>query len=76
MVEFFCMELQEKAASDEQTFTHADVADIAIFASPMTLAGIGGATIDFREGRFKLDLPEDALAKGCACKEGGVCGCE
>ncbi len=74
----FSMELVEGAAKDQKSFQCADVKDVSIFASLMTLTGIGGSTIDFREGRFKLDLPEDlAKAGGCGCgdEDGGGCGC-
>jgi hybrid cluster-associated redox disulfide protein len=63
----FSMEFVEKASSDDRAFSNGDV---SLFASDATLAGIGGATIDVRDGRFKLDLPEDNK-KGCAC--GGTC---
>lgn len=70
----FCMEFQKDALSDDKTFHNAAVPDVKLFATAMTLAGIGGSTIDFRDGRFKLDLPGDASASsGCAC--GGECDC-
>ena len=69
----FCLEFAEKAQEDHKRFSHADVPEVTLFASPITLARIGGATIDFREGRFKLDVGEEA--KGCACASGGECGC-
>lgn len=77
----FSMDVVEKGASTDLTFTAPDVSDVPVYASPMTLFSIGGATIDFREGRFKLDLPEDGIKKSCcqgkekrACGGGG-CGC-
>lgn len=70
----FCMEFREKPAEGDRTFFHADAPAMQIFASALTLQRIGGATIDFRDGRFKLDLPEDAQKKGCACGK-GECGC-
>ncbi len=77
----FSMELAEKAEAGDTTFDCAEVPGIALFASPVTLFSIGGATIDFRDGRFKLDLPEDLIKKSCcqgkdACEcGGGECGC-
>lgn len=71
----FCLEAQEKAKKDETTFLEPHHDGLKIFASELTLRGIGGSTIDFRDGRFKLDLPEDRAA-GCGCKNGGECGCK
>lgn len=70
----FCMESSEKPA-DAKTFMNDAVPEMKIHAAAVTLKRIGGATIDFREGRFKLDLPEDAKKKACACKDGGECQC-
>lgn len=72
----FEMEFINAAAADDRTFKNDNVPDVPLFASPLTLTSIGGATIDFREGRFKLDLPEDSKKKACACKNGGTCDCE
>ncbi len=81
----FCMECVSKTDADDLIFGHPAVTEVQVAASPLTLMGIGGATIDFRDERFKLDLPEDlAKAPGCgcggtgdcACKNGGECGCE
>lgn len=72
----FCMEVRDETPKDAMTFTHREVPDIRIVAVPLALARIGGATIDFRDGRFKLDLPEDnKMPGGCACANGGTCGC-
>lgn len=71
----FCMEFRPEPETDETTFKNEDVPDVRIFASALTLSRIGGSTIDFREGRFKLDLPagdKDAAACGC----GGSCSCK
>ncbi|MBI3331626.1 DUF1858 domain-containing protein [Candidatus Peregrinibacteria bacterium] len=68
----FCMEFKKSRADDEREFSHPEVPTVRIFASAVTLGRIGGATIDFRDGRFKLDLPGDT-ASGCAC--GGNCDC-
>lgn len=77
----FAMDVVQEKGVDDQVFTHDDVPDLPVYASSITLFSIGGATIDFREGRFKLDLPEDAMKKSCcqgkdACEcGGGECGC-
>ncbi len=71
----FCMEFQEKPAEDTKVFFHADLPSMRLFATILTLQRIGGATIDFREGRFKLDLPEDAKAGACGCSEKS-CSCQ
>jgi len=68
----FCMEFAKDAAKEDKTF---EKNGLRIFASTITLGSIGGATIDFREGRFKLDLPEDSK-KTCACGKGEECGCK
>lgn len=72
----FAMEVVEKPQTGDHTFKNADVPDVPLFASGQTLFAIGGSTIDFRDGRFKLDLPEDmAKVGGCACENEGECGC-
>lgn len=68
----FCMEFAELKTLDDREFTNAAVTGVALIASAQALHRIGGATVDFREGRFKLDLPK---AKGCAC-EGKGCSCK
>lgn len=55
----FCMEFREEKLRDELVFSHAKHPNVKIFASPLTLGRIGGATVDFREGRFKLDILEE-----------------
>jgi hybrid cluster-associated redox disulfide protein len=72
----FCMEFRKDPEGDERTFVQPAVPDVRVFASALTLQRIGGSTVDFREGRFKLDLPEDAaVGDRCACGSGG-CGCK
>ncbi len=71
----FCMEFRKKPDPGEKIFTHQEEQGVQIFASLLTLKRIGGSTIDFREGRFKLDLPEDVQMDSCGCGDGG-CGCE
>lgn len=66
----FCMEFRKDPEEGDMVFTRADEPEIRLFASPATLRRIGGATIDLRDGRFKLDLPEDA----CGC-HGNTCAC-
>ncbi len=78
----FCMEVRENPSINDTTFANSEVPEVRIFASAITLNAIGGATIDFRDGRFKLDVPPLASSCGCgsgkecACKNGGECGCE
>ncbi len=52
----FCMEFRELAPPDTSTFHHRSVSNVTVCASCQTLSRIGGATIDFRDERFKLDL--------------------
>lgn len=77
----FSMEFREQPAADDKQFKNDEVPEVRLFANATTLAGIGGATIDLRDGRFKLDLPdrqagmpEGAAKKQCACS-GGECDC-
>ena len=65
----FCMEFRPDPdpEPDEKVFMHKSVKDVRVFASTLTLMRLGGATIDFRDGRFKLDLPEEA--PGCCAKK-------
>jgi hybrid cluster-associated redox disulfide protein len=67
----FCMEFCDHPEEGDRVFLNAEEPTVRIFASPLTLGRIGGAAIDFRDGRFKLDLPEDAC--GCASN---VCACK
>ena len=68
----FCLEFQEKPLLGDIEFTHPEVSDVRIFASVLTLSRIGGSTIDVREGRFKLDVPEE---EGCCKGTQESCGC-
>lgn len=70
----FCMEFRGGPDSGDATFRNTEEPDVQLFASALTLKRIGGATIDFRDGRFKLDLPEDAQKTGCGCTPEN-CGC-
>ena len=68
----FCLEFRDSSQADEMVFHNKDEPDVRIFASTITLTRIGGSTIDFREERFKLDLPEDC----CRCDNGqNACTC-
>lgn len=71
----FSMDVLDAVADGALVFTHREVPEMRVAADPLTLSRIGGATIDFRDKRFKLDLPEGAQGGGCACKNGGACGC-
>jgi Fe-S cluster assembly iron-binding protein IscA len=67
----FCMEFCNQPEEGDMIFVQAEVPDVRFFVSVLALGRIGGATVDMREGRFKLDLPEDACAcssHNCACK--------
>lgn len=60
----FYMEFREAPDLGEKVFKHPDVADVSIYASTLTLQRIGGATIDFRDGKFKLDMVDAQCCKG------------
>ncbi len=66
----FCIEF-EKEPRLSLAFSNMEEPDVRVFATPLTLGRIGGATIDFRDGRFKLDLPEDKPQHSC----GAHCVC-
>ncbi len=68
----FSLEIVKAADKDDLLFPHGPV---TVSAAAKTLMTIGGSTIDHRDGRFKLDLPESSK-KGCACENGGTCACE
>ncbi len=65
----FCMEFTDKPMSNDAAFVSKGVAGVSLIASPETLWRIGGSTVDFREGKFKLDMEE-----ACGC-EGKDCAC-
>lgn len=69
----FCLEFQPEPKENERTYNNKEEPDVRIFVSTLTLRRVGGGTIDMRDGRFKLDLPE-AVKKACAC--GGNCSCK
>lgn len=66
----FCMEFDEKVRPDDHSFLCSRVKGVEVLANDATLWRIGGSSIDFRDGRFKLDL-----AEACGCKSGDACGC-
>lgn len=66
----FCMEFRSAAEKGDKIFGHEEVPRLKVFASVLTLQRIGGSRIDYREGRFKLDMEGDA----CGCGS-GECGC-
>ncbi len=65
----FCLEFQEKPLQGDLQFGCTEVPELKVYASVLTLSRIGGALIDLREGRFKLDVPgEDCCTNGeCHC---------
>lgn len=65
----FCMEFDDTVKPDDHSFTCPTVKGVEVLANDTTLWRIGGSSIDFREGRFKLDLKE-----GCGCGSSS-CGC-
>lgn len=69
----FCMEFEDTTPVDARIFVNGEEPSVQVTASALTLGRIGGATIDFRDGRFKLDLPGNAPAP-CACTA-GTCKC-
>jgi hybrid cluster-associated redox disulfide protein len=69
----FCLEVLPDVANDHLLFGHPAVPSLKLAASPVTLRSIGGATIDRRDGRFKLDMP--TVIASCACAQGGECAC-
>lgn len=69
----FCMEFRPEPAIDDHVFSCSSEPSVHVFASSATLWRVGGATIDFRDGRFKLELPEDG-ERACACRPDS-CGC-
>ncbi len=76
----FSLDILEHSQPGDHAFTQHD---LSLGASPLTLKAIGGSTVDFRDGRFKLDLPSRqtglpgvAEKKVCTCQNGGECSCE
>lgn len=69
----FCMEFRDDVNKGDLEFAHENHPSVRVSASPEVLWRIGGAKIDHRDGRFKLDLPEDST-RSCACGKDGCCG--
>lgn len=70
----FCLEFAKEPEEHAKVFTCPSRPEMRVCALPLTLQRIGGATIDMRDGRFKLDLPDD-IGGACGCSDGS-CGCE
>lgn len=68
----FCMEFADVTDDGDVQFAHVDVDNVALIAAHDTLARIGGSTVDFRDGRFKLDLAKSFATCGC---DGKACSC-
>lgn len=66
----FCMEFRKTAPDGAKIFRNPGAPEMTIVAAEATLTSIGGSTIDYREGRFKLDM----ASPGCACGK-GACSC-
>ena len=70
----FCLEFHKEPEEGSYIFFHREVPEVRMFATSLTLSRIGGSTIDFREGRFKLDLSDAQKNHSCGCGK-GECGC-
>ncbi len=70
----FCLEFTEEKHQKDLAVSHPEASKLIVIASPETLSRIGGSTIDYREERFKLDLPAIATEEGC-CSSGEGCSC-
>lgn len=53
----FFLEFLRKAPRGAKVFSHANVPSVRVVVAPLTFRRISGTTIDYRDGRFKLDLP-------------------
>ncbi|OGJ59235.1 hypothetical protein A2635_03740 [Candidatus Peribacteria bacterium RIFCSPHIGHO2_01_FULL_51_9] len=54
-------------------FCHPDIPEVLITADSLMLHRIGTVSIDFRNGRFTLDI---SSPKSCACKGKKPCACK
>jgi hybrid cluster-associated redox disulfide protein len=65
----FFMEFREGPGEGDHIFRNNDIPEVAVYASPATLQSIGGATIGFADGKFKLDVGSacDCTQKQCNC---------
>ena len=66
----FCMEFEQSSQPDDLVFVQREVPELPFFAAPETLWRIGGSHIDYRDGRFKLDLAKTC----CGGKDSCACG--
>ena len=63
----FCMEFRDAPAEGDRVFRNLAVPSVRVYCSPLTLSRIGGATIDLREGRFKLDVEQRCCGNKQEC---------
>lgn len=70
----FCLEFTEEQHQKDFLVSHPEVPKLIVIANPETLSRIGGSTIDYREERFKLDLPTANESQSCCSSEEG-CSC-
>lgn len=61
----FFLEFFRRVPLGAKKFSHPNVPSVRVVVELLTLRRIGGATVDYREGRFKLDLP--ARGGNCEC---------
>lgn len=59
----YCLEFTETKTSNDVIASHTDFPDVSLIADPKLLKSVGGATVDFREGRFKLDIGKQPKKK-------------
>jgi Fe-S cluster assembly iron-binding protein IscA len=71
----FCLEFETETQNADPSFANPAVPEISVRVSPLILRRVGGATIDWKNGRFALDLLDDGK-EGCGCAGGGACGCK
>jgi hydroxylamine reductase len=66
----FYLEFREEAGPEDHVFSNEEVPELRLFVSPLTLSRVGGATIDFKNGQFKLDIENKKCcieSNGCKC---------
>ena len=57
----FFLEFSRKPPLNTVVFFHRSVPSVRVFAPSLTLRRISGAAVDYRDGRFKLDMPTSSL---------------
>jgi hybrid cluster-associated redox disulfide protein len=67
----FCLEFGDALPEGDSCFNARGVEGVMLSIAPNVLQRVGGGAVDFREGRFKLDLPQ---TDACACTE-KTCAC-